>query len=745
MDFKRGYKMFNQMVEENRASRKKDNSIENALEVKYADLKKCGVLYFEFNKLDDIAENLGKETADRIFTRVSENLHKLESENVKVYNCGVNGFLVVGIDFSKENIRHLASEWIGEWNILQKQFENDKLLSVGAAWACEPVSLKNLMVKAVQEMLYNRELIEDGLPLENCLKGEIFASFGLLNRKQFFKNVNHRLAKSDEKLCLVAIDIEHFKLFNKWYGRNAGDELLIEVAEALREFESRYNGIAAHFGGDDFAIVLPCNDEIINELERRLNSIIVKKEKSAGFSPALGIYRIENKNIDAIDMYDYAIEALSRVFGHYDKRVCFYEKSFMGDIKKEINIIALAKEALKNDEFTIYLQPQVSINPVRIVGAEALIRWISPERGMISPGEFIPVLEKNGFIGEVDQYVWEKVCSTIRSWIDKGIEPVPVSINVSRIDILSFDTVEYLNELTKKYGIDRKYLKVEITESAYVDNGGKISSAIKNLRESGYMLMMDDFGSGYSSLNMLGETLIDVIKLDMHFLAVDNGDIHRSISILKSVIDMSNNIQIPIVIEGVETEEQEGFLKDMGVWFAQGYLYYRPMPIETFEELISKDENVDRRGIYDKGIDITDINPAIEKMLKERGERYDKSGISTARGGFLRYEADEGQRLLRVSTSVANMFGCETVEEFREYTGNSFNGVIHPDDRERIQREIAIQIRNSTWHMDYTEYRILRKDGAVRYVYDYGHLETDPETGKKHFYVFLLDATDLIK
>lgn len=735
--------MYSQMIKESSAVQNKKNSIENVLEVKYADLKKCGVLYFEFNELDKISEKLGKETADRIFSKVSDSIHKLENENVTVYNCGLNGFLVVGIDFSKEKIRNLANEWITEWDILRQQFENDKLLSVGTAWACAPVSLKNLMVKAVQEMLYNRELIEDGLPLENCLRGEIFSSFGLLNRKQFFKNADYRIENTDEKLCLIAVDIEHFKLFNEWYGRNAGDELLIDVAVVLKEFESKYNGIAAHFGGDDFAIIIPCNEKILSELESRLNNVIMSREKAAGFSPAFGVYLIDEADRDTIDMYDCAVEALSQVFGHYEKRVCFYDKRITGGLKKEIDIIATAREALKNNEFTIYLQPQVSINPVRIVGAEALVRWISPEKGIISPGEFIPVLEKNGFIGEVDQYVWEKVCITIRSWLDKGIEPVPVSINVSRIDILSFNTVEYLNELTKKYNIDRKYLKVEITESAYVDNGNQIASTIQGLREAGYMLMMDDFGSGYSSLNMLGKTLVDVIKLDMQFLAVDNGDIHRSISILKSVIDMSNDIQIPIVIEGVETEEQASFLKDIGVWFAQGYLYYKPMPTDKFEELISHDENVDRRGIYDKDIEVKSITPTIEEMLKKREERYKKSGISNARGGFLRYIADGSQRLLRVSKSVANIFGCETVEEFREYTGNSFKGVIHPDDRERIENEIAKQIKSSDWHMDYIEYRILRKDGEVRYVYDYGHLEYDPETGKNCFYVFLLDATNL--
>ena len=737
--------MCEQRIKNPVAFRNTKSNLENMLEEKYADLKKCGVLYFELNHLDDSADEHALEVRTQMFARATEIMNRFRNDEVDIYSCGIDGFLVIGINYSKAQIWSFVQNWIDEWESYPEYEEFRNLLSVGIAWDSAPISLKSMMVRAIEEMLNNRKLIEAGIPLDDCIRGEVSSYFGLLTATQFFKTVNYRLKSSSEDYCIIAIDIEHFKLFNKWHGRSAGDELLASMARILKEFEKKYKGIVAYLGGDNFAIILPDRKEVIDLLENMLVEVAMSRGKTAGFLPAFGVFCIDNRDMEAVEMYDYAVEALSRAKGRYEKRLCYYDNNMTSDMKKEIDIIVAAREALRNEEFTIYLQPQVRINRSQVVGAEALVRWISPEKGVVSPAEFIPALEKNGFIGEVDQYVWELVCKTIRSWIDRGIKPVPVSINISRIDILSFDVIKFLDGLVEKYGIERKYLKIEITESAYADDSGKILETIKELRKSGYTLMMDDFGSGYSSLNMLREVIVDIIKLDMRFLDLDTDNVQKGISILKSVIDMSNEISIPIVIEGVETSQQADFLQDMGVRFAQGYLYYRPMPSEQFEQLISQEDNVDGRGIYSKNIDIANFNKAIEKMLKNRNERYKKIGITKTRGGFFEYEALGEHKLRGVSQSVAYMFGCDTVEEFREYVGDSFIGMVHPDDRERVEVEINSQIFSSEWNMDYIEYRILRKDGKVRYVYDYGHLEEKKEEGQDFFYVFLLDVTDRIQ
>lgn len=733
---------------EHQGRHQKDNgNMEDILEERYAGLERCGVLYFGLNGLEELREAYGTAVAEEVYAKAEEGIRSLQSDTVHVYACGRNSFLVVGLNSTKEQLRGLASQWIENRKEMPRHLlKGGGIPSLGMAWGSAPVSLKSLMVRAAEEMLYNAKLMEEGVPLEYCIHGEITTSFGLLTKKQFFKEVGYKLKNSSGAYLVVAIDIEHFKLFNKWFGRNAGDELLTSFAEILRTFEAEHGGIAAYFGGDDFALFLPDEQEKLALLEKLLVRVTMEKAKTAGFLPAFGVYRVDNPETDVLDMYDYAVEALMTVIGHYEQRIAYYEKDMTSQAEKEIDIIGACREALKNEEFSIYLQPQVRIgHQVKIVGAEALVRWISPEKGMISPADFVPVLEKNGFIGEVDQYVWDLACRTIRSWLDKGITPVPISINISRVDIMSFDVVGYLNGLIEKYQIARKYIKVEITESAYVDNVDKILAAIKNLREYGYLLMMDDFGSGYSSLNMLRETFVDVIKLDMRFLDMSDDNIQKGISILKSVIDMSNEIKSAIVMEGVENKRQEEMLQDMGVRFAQGYLYYRPMPLAQFEELIADPENVDSRGIYNREEDIRYRNEAIERMIKNRNARYEKIGIAKTRGGFLEYESKGAQRLLNVSQSIAYMFGCDTVEEFRDYVGNSFLGMVHPKDRERIEYEIHHQISSSEWKMDYIEYRILRKDGKVRYVYDYGHLEEGMEEGSSRFYVFLLDVTDRIE
>lgn len=725
--------------------RNSKNNIENLLEERYLGLEKCGVLYIEVRSPENLTSDYEVEIREKMLVDVAKTMEELEREDVHVYSCGIDGYLVVGVEYSKKQIWNLAKEWIEKWESLPNYESYKKMLSIGISWDSAEISLKNMMVKAIEEMLCNRKLIEEGIPLSYCIHGEILTSFGLLTRMQFFKNVDYKLINSKEDYCIVAIDIEHFKLFNKWHGRTAGDELLASFASVLRSYENKYQGIATYLGGDNFAIFLPNKREIIEFLENVLIQVAMSKVKTAGFLPAFGVYCVENREMSAIEMYDYAVEALSKVAGQYEKRLCYYDKNMTSAMEREIDTIVAAREALKNNEFTIFLQPQVRIGSGKVVGAEALVRWISPEKGLISPAEFIPVLEKNGFIGEVDQYVWELACKTIHQWERDGIAPVPISVNVSRIDILSFDVVEFLNNMVEKYHIDRSYIKVEITESAYVDDSCKVIDAIKRLRESGYILMMDDFGSGYSSLNMLREAIVDVIKLDMRFLDMSNDNVQKGISILKAVIGMTNEISIPIVIEGVETSQQAEFLQDMGVRFAQGYLYYKPMPLEQFRELVKNDEKVDGRGIYNKNIDIENMNKAIEKVLKSRNERYKKIGITKTRGGFFSYDANGSQRLYDVSKSVAYMFGCDTVEEFRDLVGNSFLGMVHPDDRVRVEYEINSQITSSKWNMDYIEYRIVRKDGSLRYVYDYGHLEEQRDGRDAQFYVFLLDVTDRIE
>ena len=574
----------------------------------------------------------------------------------------------------------------------------------------------------------------------------------MCNRQQFIKNVNFKLTTEDTEYCILAIDIEHFKLFNKWWGRQAGDLFLTDIANKLKAYTKKYRGVAGYIGGDDFAVLLPMKQEILEELEKELTALAMDMTYNVGFLPAIGIYKIPKGKADAVGMYDFAVEALKHVLGNYIQRSCIYDESMTNNLEKELNIIIESREALKDRQFYLAVQPKCRISTGKIVGAEALVRWKHPEKGMIMPGTFIPVLERNGFIGELDLYVWEEACRTIHRWEQKGIQPVPISINVSRIDMLSMDVVTELNYLVKKYKIDKKYLKVEITESAYVENADKILETVQSIEDAGYTLLMDDFGSGYSSLNMLRQSIVDILKIDMKFLDFsqdDPEDMKKALTILKSVIEMSNEMNLPIIVEGVETQEQADFLNGLKVRYAQGYLFYRPMHIDDFEKLIQDENNVDYRGIYKRQEDKLQMNHLVGDMVEK--DEADEQNVeiqldfAKAPGAFVSYKADETTELISVNSAIARIYKCNSVEEFREYVGNTFKGMVHPEDWERVNKEIKEQIVSTTWKMDHIKYRIIRKDGSIGYIYDFGHLEEGQETGKEYFQVFMVDVTNQIE
>ena len=712
----------------------------------YQDLETCGVLFFDINDFKKLLDAYGIEEKENILCTVAGSVKALENENVLAFRYDRDQFVVVAKNCSKEQFKDVIHSWIESWEEIADKKTLSFNVSLGNAWDCAPVSVKELMARAQAHMYRNKKQMKKGLPMDYYLQEEMSTCYGLYNKEQFVKNATYKLNFEEKEYCIIAIDIEHFKLYNRWWGKKAGEIFLSEIAVRLKYYEKIYGGIASYIGGDDFAIMLPMDKNVIQLLERDLKKISSRKTKNVGFLPALGVYKIPKDAKEATGMYDLAMEAQKHVIGNFDNRICFYDESMTEAIEKELSILNESKIALERRQFYLAVQPKCRITTSKIVGAEALVRWKHPEKGMIMPGTFIPVLEKNGFISDLDLYVWEEACRYIRKWKNEGIKPVPISINVSRIDMLSMDVVKELNKLVEKYEIEKKYLKVEITESAYVDNANKVLDTMKKLEDDGFTLLMDDFGSGYSSLNMLKEAIVDILKIDMKFLDMNDSDTQKGLTILKSIIDMTNEMNLPIIVEGVETKEQADFLTKMKVRYAQGYLFYRPMHIEDFEALIKDENNVDYRGIYNRKHDNFQFNLIVEDMMTQnKVDNFNKKiDFSKTPGGFITYKADETQELIAVDKSVARIFGCDSIEEFREYVGNTFIGMVHPDDRERIEQEIWGQVESSEWKIDYIKYRILRKDGTIGYVSDFGHLEDGQGESEAIFQVFLLDVTDQI-
>lgn len=421
---------------------------------------------------------------------------------------------------------------------------------------------------------------------------------GLLRYGPFFEKARRFLErKPEEPYFMVAIDIEHFKLYNEWYGEKEGDRFLIKISDHLKEMESTCESIAGYMGGDDFVIILPQDHSLLKELEDQINCYARQYGGNAGFLPAFGVFSVKNRYLTVSTMYDRAIIALNSIKGNYAKRIGWYDPGMKQKMENDQVLLSEIQRALENQEFIFYAQPQCNMLTGKIIGMESLVRWKHPVRGIISPGEFIPLLERNGFITYLDIYIWEMVCRQLNSWIKAGCHPVPISVNMSRMDIYGINVVDKFKELVEQYDIDPKYLEIEITESAYAEDYELIRKVVEDLRKAGFPVFMDDFGSGYSSLNMLRDVNVDVIKIDTKFLDMNENSMKRGMGILETIVRMARVMQFKVVAEGIEEKEQADFLINIGCIYGQGYYYYKPMSVTEIEELLKNDKNLDYRGI----------------------------------------------------------------------------------------------------------------------------------------------------
>ena len=392
--------------------------------------------------------------------------------------------------------------------------------------------------------------------------------------------------------CMIAIDIDHFRLFNDWYGRDTGDKLLSLFGQELSKAEKASGGVAGYMGQDDFCLLAPYVEERIAHLYTRLSDIIAQLATSIGFRPVFGV-SVAEEDSTFMDLFDQARRALDYARGDFKIDINLYDPSMRELEDREYRVLVEFQRGLREKEFAVYLQPQCRMSTGKIFAAEALARWVKPDGTIVPPDEFVPILEKYGFVTDLDCFVWEHLCASIRAWIDKGNRPVPVSVNASQNDFYAIDVPAYFAHLIEEYNIPTELLKVEITESAIGENAYEVEDAVKQLREMGIMVLMDDFGSGYSSLNRLGGIEVDGIKLDAAFFRLDEAGKRKGIRIVESIINMAKTMAMPIICEGVETKEQVEFLEGLGCRFVQGYYFYEPMPEHKFGEFILDESVID--------------------------------------------------------------------------------------------------------------------------------------------------------
>lgn len=412
---------------------------------------------------------------------------------------------------------------------------------------------------------------------------------GIYNKQAFYTKTKEMLLDNpDKNFDLLRINIERFKVLNDLFGESTGDKLLRYIGKFLKEINLPLC-VSGRLYADNFVVCYEAGKgdsrRMINTLQMVADSFAINNRTILSF----GLYRIDDKTLPVSVMCDRANMALWKAKGNFKNPYCEYDEKMRQQVLKEQKIINAMEMAIQNKEFTLYLQPKYNIEKGTIIGAEALVRWISQENGFISPGDFIPVFENNGFVYEVDKFIWEESCRYLRKWLDEGREVHPISVNVSRIDLYDPKLVKHLVDLREKYQLPSQYLELEITESAYTEDPEQIITIIRQLREAGFVILMDDFGTGYSSLNMLKDIQIDVLKLDMGFLKSSDYSAKGG-NILTAILKMAESLKMQTIAEGVETKEQVEFLKGIGCKYVQGFYYSKPLPVGEFEKLISDTE-----------------------------------------------------------------------------------------------------------------------------------------------------------
>ena len=442
-------------------------------------------------------------------------------------------------------------------------------------------------IDILEEMLADilKDKTESTISPEDLPKTDEMQSIlkGLARLKCFRRNVNNLLLSSTKEIGFIQFDISKFKIINDLYGEKFGDEILDFINRQLKELchpekyfinlRSDFFWVFTEYQHDGELL------EFIRQIDQNINCF-----KDVKLHITFGVYSVEEGATEMRQMEDRAAMARRAAKNNILTNILFYKEQFKETLYNRKFIEENMETAIAENQFQMYLQPKYSISQNKIIGAEALVRWYHPRRGMIYPDQFIPVIEENGFIKKVDYYIWERACHFIKKCQDVGINACPVSVNVSRVHLRDNECIHVLSGLIAQSGIARNLLELEITETA---DSQQVSKKAFQLKEEGFTLLMDDFGSGYSSLNILLETPFDVIKLDRKFMenmmVSDKGKL-----ILEQVVSMSDKLELGLLAEGVESKAQIDLLQSIGCDQVQGYYYAKPMPEDEFFALLKE-------------------------------------------------------------------------------------------------------------------------------------------------------------
>ena len=420
---------------------------------------------------------------------------------------------------------------------------------------------------------------------------------GLYNREFFYRYAEqYDRYHKDLPTDAIVLDINHFHMINERYGKAYGDEVLRKIGEKVRDVVKDAGGIVCRRSADTFLVYCPHRSDYPEILDRVSVLLSGSDKKENRVWLRMGVYADVDKSIDIERRFDRAKQAADTVKNSFAKAIGIYDDSLLEQERQTEELLEDFAAAIREKQFLVYYQPKYDITrsePV-LSSAEALVRWKHPKRGMVSPGAFIPVFEKNGLIQELDNYVWNEAAAQICDWKERFGVSVPVSVNISRIDMYDPYFIEKLDDIVARNGLEHRELLLEITESAYTEDSAQIVSTVKQLREKGFRIEMDDFGTGYSSLNMISDLPIDALKLDMQFIRNAFRE-RKDTRLLEVIFHLAESLEVPTIAEGVETAEQMLTLKSMGCDIVQGYYFSRPLPADEFEPLVAEKEEQEEK------------------------------------------------------------------------------------------------------------------------------------------------------
>lgn len=458
-------------------------------------------------------------------------------------------------------------------------------LDLGASdFISKPYPNSNIILARIHRVI---ELYEDRKIIKETERDPLTK---LYTKGYFYEYANKFDARNkDVEMDAVVVGIRSFHIIKERFGVNFSNALLVRFAKRLQKMKTHISGIVCHLEADMFIIYCKHIENCEEFLKEMSENIYVDKDKKTPLVLQIGVYQNVDKTIDIDMRFERAKDALEKIRSSVVKNISIFDNKLQDKEMFEEQLIEEFPKAIKEKQFVVYYQPKYNIQGEKPVlsSGEALIRWNHPKLGLISPGIFIPLFENKGLIRLLDLYVWEEAAAQMKRWKETLGRHVPVSVNVSRVDLYDPDLLDILKGIVERNGLEYSDLLLEVTESAYTDEIDMILAKIKSLREVGFKIEIDDFGTGYSSLSMINKIPLDALKIDMIFVRNAFSD-QSDNQMIKIIIDLASYLKVPTIAEGVESLEQIPVLKTLGVDIVQGYCFSKPVPAQEFEKFIIK-------------------------------------------------------------------------------------------------------------------------------------------------------------